>query len=702
MAQVDLAQFHGIFFEESREGLDAMESALLNLDTGRVDAELVDTIFRAAHSIKGGAATFGFHDVAAFTHVAEELLDEIRSHRRQVTVDAVELLLHCVDCLRGMLDRAQRGEASMDASSEALLAELHTVLGCRTSPAAPAPSGEDSKESSLAPAAQVEQASYWEILFRPKAGLLRSGNDPLRIFRELEALGDLSADVDPDAVPAFSELDPEICYLVWDLHLTGSAGRAAIEAAFEWAAEDCELEIRRPDMAPALPPAKASAPSTALRLPEAQPQLSTLPAVIPPAGEARPAAAAAATVATTTVATPTVATATETGSIRVGIEKVDALINMVGELVITQSMLDRYRDHFDMSSIESLRAGLAQLERNTRELQESVMQIRMLPIGFVFNRFPRLVRDLSSKLGKQVRLELAGEQTELDKTVLEKIGDPLVHLVRNAIDHGLETPERRLAAGKPATGTLRMHAYHQGGHITVEVSDDGAGLNRSAIGKRAIERGLIAAADGLSDEEMAELIFMPGFSTVEATTDLSGRGVGMDVVRRNVSQLGGSVGVVSRPGAGSTFTITLPLTLAIMDGLTAAVGEETYIVPLVSVVESLQLDKNRITRIGSGRRVFRFRDEVLPIIALHDVFGCRNPIADEAEGIVIVAEGDGTRAGLLVDALVGQQQAVIKSLETNYRRVEGISGATILGDGTIALIVDVGGLVRLAHRKRAA
>lgn len=394
--------------------------------------------------------------------------------------------------------------------------------------------------------------------------------------------------------------------------------------------------------------------------------------------------------------------APDSGSIRVSIDKVDALINMVGELVITQSMLGQLGENFDMSRLDALRSGLTQLERNTRELQESVMRIRMLPISVVFNRFPRLVRDLSNKLGKQVNLELHGEQTELDKTVLEKIGDPLVHLVRNAIDHGLEVPARRTASGKPAVGTLRLHAFHQGGNITVEVSDDGAGLNRDAIVRKAIERGLIASGDALSDEQVADLIFLPGFSTAEATTDLSGRGVGMDVVKRNVLELGGTVSVRSTLGSGSTFVISLPLTLAIIDGLTADVGGESYIVPLVSVVESMQIKQDQITRIGGGCEVFRFREQVLPIIPLHAAFNCRNAVTDPTKGIVIVVEGDGARAGLLVDALLGQQQAVIKSLETNYKRVHGLSGATILGDGSIALIVDVAGLVRFAHRRQAA
>jgi two-component system chemotaxis sensor kinase CheA len=390
------------------------------------------------------------------------------------------------------------------------------------------------------------------------------------------------------------------------------------------------------------------------------------------------------------------------GSIRVGVDKVDALINMMGELVITQSMLSTIGEQFDPSQLERLRDGLVQLERNTRELQESVMRIRMLPIASVFNRFPRLVRDLEHKLGKQVRLELHGEHTELDKTVLEKIGDPMVHLVRNAIDHGLETPARRRAAGKPETGTLRLEAFHQGGNIVVQISDDGAGLNHVAITAKAQERGLIQAGHEPDDAEIAELIFQPGFSTADQATDLSGRGVGMDVVRRNVRDLGGSVSVRSHSGKGSVFTIVLPLTLAIIDGLVTTVGQERYIIPLISIVESLRLHKDMVRKVAGGGEVFRFRDAYLPIVRLYRAFGCAAAITDIERGIVVVIEGEGRRVGLLVDDLLGQQQAVVKSLEAHYRRVQGISGATILSDGSVALIVDVIGTVRLGQQSRAA
>jgi two-component system chemotaxis sensor kinase CheA len=365
-------------------------------------------------------------------------------------------------------------------------------------------------------------------------------------------------------------------------------------------------------------------------------------------------------------------------------------------------MLSDIGTNFDLSQLERMREGLAQLERNTRELQDSVMRIRMLPIGSVFNRFPRLVRDLERKLGKQVKLELHGEHTELDKTVLEKIGDPMVHLVRNAIDHGLEMPAQRHAAGKPEAGTLTLDAHHEGGNIIVRISDDGAGLNHERIRAKAVERGLVSPSQQLSEDEIAELIFQPGFSTAAQATDLSGRGVGMDVVRRNVRDLGGSVGVKSVPGKGSVFTIALPLTLAIIDGLVTAVGGERYIVPLISIVESLRLPPDAVRRIVSGGEVFQFRGEYLPIIRLHRAFGCADAVTEIGRGIVVVVEDEGQRVGLLVDELVGQQQAVIKSLEKHYQQVQGVSGATIVSDGSVALIVVVGGVVRLGRRSEAA
>ena len=671
MSAVDLTQFHKTFFEESLEGLDAMETALLALDSGSTDHELVHTIFRAAHSIKGGAATFGFADVAAFTHVAESLLEEVRSERRAVDGPLIDLLLRSVDCLRAMLARSSSGQPAADAGSEMLRGELLRLV---------------SGEAAAAPAAASPQAAAvdgWDIRFVALPHLLQTGNDPLRLFRELEQLGRLEvrrAFVLDSAPARLAELDPSQCHLGWELRLHGAIAHGDVDAVFDWLDGDCELAI---EALSAQARATAAQPAPAAASPAAAPASATAPAA-PPAREATATASA------------------EASSIRVGIDKVDALINMMGELVITQSMLSDIGEHFDFTKLERLREGLAQLERNTRELQESVMRIRMLPIGSVFNRFPRLVRDLERKLGKQVRLELHGEHTELDKTVLEKIGDPLVHLVRNAIDHGLETPEKRRAAGKPDAGTLTLDAHHEGGNIIVRISDDGAGLNRAAIVGKAVERGLVQPGQQLSDEEVAELIFAPGFSTAAQATDLSGRGVGMDVVRRNVRDLGGSVGVKSEAGKGSVFTIALPLTLAIIDGLVTAVGEERYIVPLTSIVESLRLGAEAVRRIAGGGEVFQFRGDYLPLMRLHRAFACAGAITEVERGIVVVIEDDGRRVGLLVDDLLGQQQAVIKSLEKHYQRVQGVSGATILSDGSVALIVDVGGVVRLGQRSKAA
>jgi two-component system chemotaxis sensor kinase CheA len=669
MSSVDLTQFHKTFFEESLEGLDAMEAALLALDSGSTDGELVHTIFRAAHSIKGGAATFGFTDVAAFTHVAESLLEEVRSERRGVDAELIDLLLRSVDCLRGMLARSRGGQPVADAESEALRGELVRLV-----------SGE-AAVAEVAAAAPKAAVAGWDIDFSALPHLLQTGNEPLRLFRELQQLGRLEVlrAFLVDGAPAqLADFDPTACYLGWQLRLHGDVARADVDAVFDWLDGDCVLAIKPLDAAP-MAVSEAAAPAPAA-----------------------PAAAPAAKVAVR----ETASASSEGSSIRVGIDKVDALINMMGELVITQSMLSDIGEKFDMSQLERLREGLVQLERNTRELQESVMRIRMLSIASVFNRFPRLVRDLERKLGKQVRLELHGEHTELDKTVLEKIGDPLVHLVRNAIDHGLESPEKRRAAGKSETGTLKLNAYHEGGNIVVQISDDGAGLNHAAIVAKAQQRGLVAPGQELSDAEVAELIFQPGFSTAAQATDLSGRGVGMDVVRRNVRDLGGTVGVRSVTGQGSTFTIALPLTLAIIDGLVTAVGDERYIVPLISIVESLRLKADKVRKIAGGGEVFLFRDEYLPMMRLYKTFGCAEAVSDIESGIVVVVEEDGRRVGLLVDDLLGQQQAVVKSLEAHYQRVRGISGATILSDGSVALIVDVSGVVRLGQsqgqRRKAA
>ncbi|HMN44398.1 MAG TPA: chemotaxis protein CheA [Povalibacter sp.] len=697
---LDLAQFHEAFFDESFEALDTMEASLLKLTVGAAEPELIGTIFRVAHSIKGGSATFGFSEVASFTHTCETLLDELRGNRMDVTRHITDLLLRSVDVMRDML-RAVQHKTPVDAQRVAdLQFDLELAIIQKDSapaaaaPAAPAPAASAAVAEPVAPA-KPAGAHCWRIQFRPYPQLLVHGNDPLRMLRELADLGDLTINVDAGNVPSLAQLDPESCFLTWDLRLTSDVTREVVEQIFDWAEGDCELRIEDAS-------GEAESPQPAVA------KAATAPAAAPVAAAApAPAPANAERPQLTAVPTPEASESPKQGlgdgsSIRVSTEKIDELMNTVGELVITQSMLTQLGTKIEGDVSEQLRAGLAQLERNVRELQESVMRVRMLPISFVFSRFPRMVRDLSGRLGKNVDLKVTGDQTELDKTVLEKIGDPLVHLVRNSVDHGIEMPDVRTAAGKSATGTVFLEAYHKGGNITVEVGDDGGGLNKSRILEKARSRGLIGANDTLTDEQIYELIFMAGFSTAEQTTDISGRGVGMDVVRRNIKELGGTIEVRSELGKGSRFIITLPLTLAIVDGQSVAVGTESYIVPLITIIESLQLKAGMVNRVAGQGEVFWFRDRYLPIVRVHEVFGVKPRTTQLHEGLIMVVEGEGRRVGLFVDDLLGQQQVVIKSLETNFRRVDGVSGATILGDGSVALILDVAGLIRVAAQTAAA
>jgi two-component system chemotaxis sensor kinase CheA len=672
---LDLAQFHDAFFEESFEAVDSMETALLKLTNGANEPELINTIFRVAHSIKGGSATFGFTEVASFTHTLETLLDELRGNRMQVSAGISDLLLKSVDVMRAILRSTQHKEpidaqrvADLQFDLEVAIAQKNNAPAVAAAAAVPA----------LAAKLKNNDAGkhHWNISFRPYAQLFVHGNDPLRMLRELAEVGELKSSLHDHALPTLEDLDPETCYFSWDLALQSDVTRDVIANVFDWAEGDCELSISEQAAAP--PPAAI----------EATTQIAAISPLKAAASESA-------------LEAPRQQGIGDSGSIRVNIEKIDELMNIVGELVITQSMLGQMGDKFQGGATEQLRAGLAQLERNVRELQESVMRVRMLPISFVFSRFPRMVRDLSQRLNKQVELKLTGEQTELDKTVLEKIGDPLVHLVRNSVDHGLEQADVRVAAGKPAAGTVHLNAYHKGGSIRIEVSDDGGGLNRDRILAKARERGLVGANDQLSDDAIYELIFVAGFSTAEKTTDVSGRGVGMDVVRRNISELGGTIEVRTEPGKGSRFLITLPLTLAIVDGQSVCVGGETYIVPLVTIIESLQLKPTMVNRVAGRDEVFWFRDGYVPILRLHQMFGVKPRAQALHEGLIMVVEGEGRRVGLFVDELLGQQQVVIKSLETNFRRVDGVSGATILGDGSVALILDVPGLVRVASESAA-
>lgn len=761
---LDLTQFHDTFFEESFEGLDDMENCLLNMDIEGDNGEHINTLFRGAHSIKGGSATFGFMEVADFTHTMETLLDEVRAGDRELTQDNIDLFLESVDCIRSMLSALKNNEkvdkehvteimdkleqvledgavasGSGDKGGsdeineddfEALLDELHgdgMGPGAATSGSSTAPSTKKKSKKrqhetitedefdalldelhgdGMGPSAGTTPKQGYTIRFIPGRDIYKNGNDPVRIMRELEALGSLQTSVHWNDLPSWDNYQPQQCYLKWDLALDTGAPQDLVQEVFAWVEDEAEVYVEaitepkvevktENEIVATSEPEKESPEAAKVAGSDAQDTTSPSPTANPEAA-ASPSSTAVRRSAASTKST-NIKSKSESSSIRVGIDKVDELINMVGELVITQAMLNEISDNFEAHNIADLLDGLAQLERNSRELQESVMRIRMLPISFAFNRFPRLVRDMSKKLGKKIDLQMTGEGTELDKTVMEKIGDPLVHLVRNAIDHGIEMPDVRKAAGKDEIGTVHLHAYHQGGNIVIEISDDGAGLNAEKLLAKAKEKGVVTGEEELSEEEIHNLIFHPGFSTAEQVSDLSGRGVGMDVVRRNIRSLGGGVELRSKFGSGSVITIRLPLTLAILDGQTVKVGEEIYIISLISIVETIQIDSSAVNMVGGRGEVFRLREEYLPIIRLYNLLNIEPNVTDINEGLIVVVEGEGKRVGLFVDELLGQQQVVIKSLETNYKRVEGVSGATILGDGRVALIMDVPGLIRLAH-----
>ncbi len=690
---IDLSQFHQVFYEESYEGLDAMEQGLLAMDMDEPDDEVINTIFRAAHSIKGGSGTFGFMQVASFTHVVETLLDEVRSGTRKINQDTLDLLLTSVDCMRTMLEELQAGGEPDMSNPNDLKAKFEAVLSGNDASAAD--NSADTGGDAGTPPAEDESATDgtgkgWLIHFVPEIQMLQTGNEPARMLRQLSELceGNLVSTAHIESLPDIHNINPEHCFISWHIEVHHDVPRSDVDEVFEWVIDDAEIEITPLSAAT---DAVTDVDNTAAEMP-------TLESAETPAAAAETPATAAETPAaaeSTAKKTAPKKAAPESSSIRVSIDKVDSLINMVGELVITQSMLGELGENFDMSHVQRLQEGLAQLEHNTRELQESVMKIRMMPISFIFSRFPRLVRDVSRALDKKIELKMTGDSTELDKTVMEKLGDPMVHLVRNSIDHGIEIPSERLASGKDETGVVELKAYHQSGNVVIEIQDDGAGLNKDRILQKAQEKGLVPAGAELSDEKIFDLIFQPGFSTADVVSDLSGRGVGMDVVRRNIAALNGSIDVSSTVGEGSRFVIRLPLTLAILDGQLVRVGEQTYIFPLVSIVESIQMDNRPLNNVGGHSDVLQLRDEYVPIVALKDIF-VGGKIMDAAENsIIVVVEHDGEKVGVVVDELLGQQQVVIKSLEDNYQKVEGISGATILGDGTVALIIDITGMAKM-------
>ena len=708
-AGIDLTQFYQVFFEEAGENLDRMEQLLLALDVAAADDEELNAIFRCAHSIKGGAATFGFADVAELTHQMETLLDKLRRHELEPTSPMVDVLLQSGDALRSQL-AGHQGAGGEPVDTSDLLASFRAFVAGEGVPApaaaasppvvAAAPAAEPAPAPTASPSLTAEGLRVLELTLGPLPNPELAAS-VVELFKEIEGLGSIEA-VDggmaQDGLRRFkvttASSDNDLLDL-FSFHVSRE------QAAFlPWGGENvapgygffkdnpgAPTETPAPVEnygffagAPGAPPATQAAPAPHTPAAVPAPVAEVVSPPKPPPN--RPDKAPAATL--------------EAATVRVSIEKVDQLINLMGELVITQAMLAQNGRALDPALHQGLVAGLTALDRNTRDLQEAVMMIRMIPMGSVFSRFPRMLRDLAAKLGKQVDFVTQGEATELDKGLVEKITDPLTHLVRNSCDHGIESPAERLAKGKPETGTITLSASHQGGSIVIEVKDDGKGLSRDKLLKKARERG-IAAPDSMPDSEVWALIFAPGFSTAEVVTDVSGRGVGMDVVKKNITSLGGTVEIDSAEGFGMRVAVRLPLTLAIMDGMSVGVGGEVYILPLSSVIESFQVEGDSVRTIGGNGRVVEVRDEYMPVLDLDRVFQVPRKAEAPAQGIMVVAEADGSRVALLVDELLGQQQVVVKNLEANYRKVQDISGATIMGDGRVALILDVGSLVRRAR-----
>ena len=733
---IDMSQFYQVFFEEAQEHLDSMESLLLALDIGDPDAEQLNAIFRAAHSIKGSAGTFGFTDLAEVTHVLENLLDRIRKGELALRPEMIDAFLDAGDVLKDLL-AAHRGNGVADPSQVAAMCKRLSALTVSASASAPVVVNEPAAAAAT-PASPAEFDVSFVLDLDPEAAAEAVDNLVAELGQRcaVAVIERATAVAAPWTLRFAAEIDPEIVRGMLEFIARSDSIRIGPAGSLAQAADDGDGAYgffdEIPPVAPGLASEVASVAAPAgddsygffvdLPAPEAAAAVPSAPTLAAAAGSegdgfgffvdvptpvATPTSAAPVAVVASPEpvappakagsdrrASPRSSAGTET-SIRVDVDKVDQLINLIGELVITQAMLAQSASTLDPVEFERLHNGLAQLERNTRDMQESVMSIRMMPISVVFSRFPRVVRDLAQKLGKQIELKTIGESTELDKSLIERISDPLTHLVRNSLDHGVEMPEERIAKGKSPLGTITLKAYHQSGNIVIEVGDDGAGLNRQKILAKAREKG-IAVHEQMTDNEVWLLIFEPGFSTADVVTEVSGRGVGMDVVKRNISAMGGRVEIESMLGIGTRMTVRLPLTLAILDGMSVAAGKQTYIIPLGYVIESLQAERGMIKSVSGVERLIQVRGEYLPVVALFEIFGIPDTVTRLDEGIMVVLEADGIKAALFIDALVGQHQVVIKSLESNYRKVAGVSGATIMGDGHVALILDVAALVQMA------
>jgi two-component system chemotaxis sensor kinase CheA len=747
---MDMNEIKEIFFQECEEQLAELESGLLRLNDGDTDPETVNAVFRAVHSIKGGAGAFGLDDLVSFAHVFETTLDCVRSNKLEASQDLLKVMLRSADVLADLTAASRDGGTVESSRTSGLVAELEAYAKGQPLPgasAAPAPAPaaatpEPAPAETPAPAAEAPEPtddsgfqpvpfsfdaldgddelaiedgrSVFTVRFKPRSDLYAKGNESVLILRELAKLGDLQVRCETDDLPSVDMLDPEGAYFSWLIRVETDQDEEAVRHVFEFVEWDSTVEITAgadEEAFAALDAQGEDQPMAAipfdLSLLEDAPAVSAEAAApeaaapaAPAAGEAPQAApnlplankAIAAEAEKKETVVPAVPAAPQT--IRVDLDRVDRLINLVGELVINQAMLAQSVVENESGGSSAVNLGLEELQQLTREIQDSVMAIRAQPVKPVFQRMGRIVREIADMTAKQVRLVTEGENTEVDKTVIDKIAEPLTHMIRNAVDHGLETPEKRTEAGKSAEGVLRLSAKHRSGRIVIEIADDGAGINRERVKAKAIENGLITPETNLSDEDIDNLIFHPGFSTADKISDISGRGVGMDVVKRSIQALGGRISITSKPGKGSVFTMSLPLTLAVLDGMVVTVANQTLVVPLTAIVETLQPEKADIHSFGSSQRLIAIRDTFCPLVDVGNILNFRADLANPVEGVALLveSEGGGQRA-LMVDAIQGQRQVVIKSLEANYTNVPGIAAATILGDGRVALILDVDAVV---------
>lgn len=753
---MDMNEIKDIFFQECEEQLAELESGLLKLNDGDRDPETVNAVFRAVHSIKGGAGAFGLDDLVAFAHVFETTLDCVRSNKLDPGPEVLKVMLKSADVLADLTAAARDGGTVDPSRTSVLVKELEALANGQV-PAptaeAPAPVAPPApKQAATAPkpvaAAATDESGFQpipfsfddfggeeaeepameipvcDVVFKPRPELYSKGNEAALLLRDLSRIGEMSIYCDMDALPALDQMDPEGAYFFWKITVRSEKGEEGVRSVFEFAEWDCDLEVKVREVATEsgseeeLPMQPVPFDLSALDEAEedhdhhddhADDHHEEVAAVIEAAKVATSvvsmAAQQAAPVAQAAAAKPAAAAAAagnadSSGSgganptIRVDLDRVDRLINLVGELVINQAMLSQSVIANETSGATTINTGLEELQQLTREIQDSVMAIRAQPVKPVFQRMSRIVREVADMVGKSVRLVTEGENTEVDKTVIDKLAEPLTHMIRNAVDHGLEMPEKRAALGKNPEGTVKLSAKHRSGRIVIELSDDGAGINREKVRQKAIDNDLITSETNLSDEEIDNLIFHPGFSTADKITDVSGRGVGMDVVKRSIQALGGRINISSRPGQGSTFTMSLPLTLAVLDGMVVTVAGQTLVVPLTAIVETLQPEASAIHSFGASQRLISIRDSFCPLVDVGRILNFRSAQANPTDGVALLVESEsGGQRALMVDAIQGQRQVVIKSLEANYTHVPGIAAATILGDGRVALILDVDAVV---------